>query len=145
MEFRLKPAKTADTARFEFSPNFLDPHVVLIVRHAGRGNAEFKSLATKQATMRGTVLPHEAEQRGRDEDVELFARTVIVGWEGPTEPYTREGGEKLLQLLSAPRRHDERDADYSFRLAEFDRLRLFCMTTGTFRDPIGSAEDLGKG
>lgn len=142
---RLSSPKTRETARFDLDPSLCaaDP-IVLVVRHAGRGNDEFTSMVTKQAKARANAADETPAQRqlAREEDAELFARTVVVGWEGVPGEFTPDRALAFFRYLIQPRRSGEHDADYAFRLAEFDRLKLFCLSFGTFR---GSAEDLGKG
>lgn len=145
---KLSSSSTRDTARFTLDPSLCaDKPIVLIVKHAGRGNEPFMAAAFKQASTRQPVAGPSlaADQASREEDAELFAKHVIVGWENVPGAYDARRGQDFLGVLIQPRQGGEKDADYGFRLAEFDRLRIFCRNTANFRDPAGSAEDLGKG
>lgn len=145
---RLSSSTTRDTARFTLDPSLCaSKPIVLTVRHAGRGNDAFMAAAFKQASARHPSQGYSpaADQLSREEDADLFARTVITGWDGVPGEFSVERAHGLLRALIQPRQSGEKDADYSFRLGEFDRLRIFCRNTATFREPIGSAEELGNG
>lgn len=146
---RLSSPSTRDTAKFTLDPSLCkDPSkpIVLIVRHAGLGNGELMSAVTKQGTGRPAQVSREtANQIAREEDAALYASTVIVGWEGIPGEFSADRVKAFLLYLVQPRQSGEKDADYSVRIGEFNRLRAFCNDTGTFRDPIGSSEELGKG
>lgn len=146
---RLSSPSTRDTAKFTLDPSLCkDPSapIVLLVRHAGRGNGELMSAVTKRGASRSAqVSSATADQIAREEDAALYASTVIVGWENIPGEFSADRVKAFLLYLVQPRQSGEKDADYGFRLNEFDRLRVFCNNPGTFRDPIGSSEELGKG
>jgi hypothetical protein len=96
------------TARFTLSDVVVrcDRPLVLVMKHAGEGNAEYKSLNTKL-----TKEFDDASKRGDTEamhalNARLFASTVIVDWEncigsdGQPIAYTAEIGTRYLTALS---------------------------------------------
>lgn len=129
------------TVRFTLSKVFVrsDKPLVLVMKHAGEGNAAYKSARTRVAKELAAHSGSGDAEATRAVNVKLFATTVIEGWEncmgrnGEPLKYTPELGTEFLLAISkkAP---DELNAAF-----------LFAWNPDNFRgSPAATAAALGK-
>lgn len=127
------------TVRFTLSKVFVrsDKPLVLIMRHAGEGNAEYKNMRTRLVREIASSSGDAAAARALT--VRIFAHTVIEGWEncisrdGKPMAYTPALGVEFLQAINdkAP---DEIGAAFAYAYNP-DNFRT---------SPAAAAEHLGK-
>lgn len=125
------------------------PPIALIVRHAGEANAAywnamFKRINDLQAKA-GSGAPRLTPAqlvKSRGETIEIYAQTIVAGWEnvledGKPAQCTPEVVLRFLSALIAPPPDGCPEV--------FDELRKFCENASNFRPPAVSSVDLGKG
>jgi hypothetical protein len=108
----LRPVKTA-RLKLGVQPNAKSaPVTTLIGVHAGRGNAPFVNAIMKVDGEYNTALSPRQLDDGDLRRAEIFARTVITGWEGPCmddsspAPYSPELLMQVFQALIEAKRSD---------------------------------------
>lgn len=121
----------------------LDSPITLLLRHAGNGNPGYMNAMLKsaqRATSGGGLLL--AIQQDRENDVDIFAEHVIVGWKNVSwdgEPCTFSVTEcaRFLRELILPPPDGRPDI--------FDRVRGFARNPENFRGTLAKPADVGKG
>ena len=112
--------------------------VALVLRHAGESNTAFQNARRKADSQLKAHTGDATAEVLRPVLIGLFAKHVITGWEnvvsadGNPTSYSADECEQFLTALA------KRGPDI------VDAMISFAFRADNFRDPIGSAEALGK-
>ena len=121
---------------------------ILYLRFAGEGNAPYTSAVLKivnerkAAASRLTLSSIEAD---RDEDIDLFAKDVITGWDHMVEDDGMPAGYSAAKAAEFLTALITKQPDGSSGVDVFDKLRRFAKNPENYRGPIAKADELGKG
>lgn len=131
------------TARFTLTgvcvPRTNPVSTTLVMKHAGRSNAGFTNAIMKIEGETGGARTVHTLDVGDEKSAAIFARHVVVGWEGPLGadgkplPCTPENVQKLFAALIAAKRPDLVRAAFAF-----------AGDADNFSDAAASSENLGK-
>ena len=137
----LAKLRVQDDATAEFTFFRIVGEPTLTVRHAGDTNPDFLNAVLKKpkrlqrAARRARQITAASIDSARMEDIQLFARCIVVGWSGVLDSQGEEvefTRENLIDFLTA------------IPPDMFNELRAFCLDIENFReesDMMDAAEE----
>lgn len=138
--------KVRPSKQIEFTFERIEGEPILVVRSSGESNKPYLNALLKSGRrslrkMRGGRMSAEVLAANRDQDRELFARHIVIGWKAET---VRNAAGKPVKFSP------EACAAFLQALPDdlFDELRVFCGDADNFREEDDltqeDVEDLAK-